>query len=220
MNDDELITAVKESVTGAHLEVPVDRIVNRSRAIRARRRVTGASGALAVAAGAALAVTALLPGGHPAHPQPPAAQPAHAQPPAAQPAHAQLAAWTVVKQADGNIAVTIREWRDPAGLQRTLRADGLPAVVTPPPNPACRVYHTSPRALMRVVTMQTPPWIRGSRVVLVIHPAALPPGLGLSISIPPPGTHPVLPGQMKRVPPGALPLPYGLVQASRQCTGS
>jgi len=35
-----------------------------------------------------------------------------------------LAAWTVLRRADGDIPVTIREWRDPAGLQRTLRADG------------------------------------------------------------------------------------------------
>lgn len=40
------------------------------------------------------------------------------------------AAWTVAKQADGNIHVTIRQLRDPAGLQRTLRADGVPAIVT------------------------------------------------------------------------------------------
>ncbi len=34
------------------------------------------------------------------------------------PVHAQLAAWTVTKQADGTVLVKIREFRDPAGLQR------------------------------------------------------------------------------------------------------
>ena len=55
---------------------------------------------------------------------------------------AQLAAWTVTNQADGGIRVTIRELRDPAGLQRTLRADGVPASVTflGHPNPACHRY--------------------------------------------------------------------------------
>jgi len=40
----------------------------------------------------------------------------------------------------GDIKVTIRELRDPAGLQRTLRADGVPASVTfaGQQNPACQ----------------------------------------------------------------------------------
>jgi hypothetical protein len=44
---------------------------------------------------------------------------------------AALAAWTVTKQADGDVRVTIRELLnpDPAGLQAALRADGVPAAV-------------------------------------------------------------------------------------------
>ena len=61
MNDDELITAVREPFTAVHSATPVEQIVSRSRAIRARRRIPGVAGALAVAAGAALAVTAVLP---------------------------------------------------------------------------------------------------------------------------------------------------------------
>ena len=41
-----------------------------------------------------------------------------------------LGAWTVVKQTDGTVSVTIRGLRDPAGLQRRLREDGIPASVT------------------------------------------------------------------------------------------
>jgi hypothetical protein len=41
----------------------------------------------------------------------------------------QLAAWTVTKQTDGDIHVTIRDLRDAAGLQAALRADGVPAKV-------------------------------------------------------------------------------------------
>jgi hypothetical protein len=63
-----------------------------------------------------------------------------------------VAAWTVARQTNGSIQVTIRELRDPAGLQATLRdpaslqatlrADGVPASVTfsGQPNPACRGY--------------------------------------------------------------------------------
>ncbi len=60
-------------------------------------------------AGAAAAMTTLAPASH---------QPA-----------VQLTAWTVVTQANGNVVVTIRELRNPGGLQHKLRADGIPASV-------------------------------------------------------------------------------------------
>jgi hypothetical protein len=83
----------------------------------------GAAGA-AIAAGLALVVAALVPGS------------------GGSTDAAQLTAWTVTRQADGNIAVTIRQLKDPAGLQATLRADGVPASVTftRQQNPACRPY--------------------------------------------------------------------------------
>ena len=65
MNDDDLITAVRESFTDVHSDTPVERIVTRSRAVRARRRIPGLAAALTVAAVTVLAVTTLLPG-HPA----------------------------------------------------------------------------------------------------------------------------------------------------------
>ena len=60
---------------------------------------------------------------------------------------ARLAAWTVTRQADGDITVTVNELRDPAGLQRTLRADGVPASVTLPANAVkgCRVCSAESR---------------------------------------------------------------------------
>lgn len=61
MNDDDLITAVRDSFTDVHSATPVERIVSRSRAVRARRRIPGLAAALAVTAAAVLAVTALLP---------------------------------------------------------------------------------------------------------------------------------------------------------------
>ena len=49
---------------------------------------------------------------------------------------------TVDRQADRSIRVTIRELRDPAGLQHTFRADGVSASVTftGQRNPACQGY--------------------------------------------------------------------------------
>jgi hypothetical protein len=196
MNDDELITAVKESVTRVHMDIPAVQIVSRSRAIRARRRIPAVAGALAVAAGTALAVTALLPSGH---------QPSH-------PARAQLAAWTVVKQADGGIRVTIHELRDPARLQSTLRADGVPVSVTftGQSNPACRPYGLGGSHLLR--SMVTPLPGHGNLRVLVIRPSAFPAGAGLAIA----AGHP---GQSPRG--GGVELTIGPpVKTSPQCTGS
>jgi hypothetical protein len=192
MNDDELITAVREPFTAVHSATPVEQIVSRSRAIRARRRIPGVAAALAVAAGTALAVTALLPSGHQ-----PAAQPA---------------AWTVAKQADGNIRVTIHELRDPAALQRTLRADGVPASVTftGQSNPACQPYGSGGSHLLESMVTALPG--HGNLRVLVIHPSAFPAGAGLAIA----AGHP---GQSPRG--GGVELTIGPpVKASPQCTGS
>ena len=61
MNDDDLITVVRESFADVHSATPVERIVTRSRAVRVRRRVPALTAALAIAAAGAVAVTSLLP---------------------------------------------------------------------------------------------------------------------------------------------------------------
>ena len=50
MNDQELITAVRQSVHGVRMTVPAEQIVSRSRAIRARGHRRLAAGITAVAA--------------------------------------------------------------------------------------------------------------------------------------------------------------------------
>jgi hypothetical protein len=105
------------------------------------------------------------------------------------PVHAQLAAWTVVKQADGTVLVKIREFRDPAGLQRKLRADGIPASVKFNPanlegkgawaivhfkgNP-CQEYSGGEGQAQNVVTGGSP-----FTVGMFVHPSAIPSGAGL-----------------------------------------
>jgi hypothetical protein len=196
MNDQELITTVRQSVSGVHLRVPAEQIVSRGRAIRARRKIPAVAGALAVAAGAALAVTGTLaPSGQASH------QPT-----------AQLAAWTVTEQANGDIKVTIRELRDPAALQRTLRADGVPASVTfaGQQNPACQGYPaggSQSQRRQRLGSVVTGP--AGGAYVLIIHPSALPSGAGLQIF-----------SSFEDIPASAQGLSVRLVQASPQCTGS
>ena len=187
MNDEELITAVREQRTKVHSATSVEQIISRGRAVRARRRIPGLAGALAVVAGAAVAVTALVPGSHPASRQP----------------GDQLAAWTVVKQADGDIYVTIRQFRDPAGLQSTLRADGVPASVTfaGQQNPACQPY---PGRIGKVISLRS----EGQSALTIINPSALPSGAGLQFAstVQRQGT--------------VVDVQVGPVQASPQCTGS
>ena len=111
--------------------------------------------------------------------------------PASHPAiapRAQLAAWTVARQADGSIQVTIRELRDPAGLQRTLRADGVPASVTftGQQNPACQSYPGGGSQSQRRHLLSSLAGPAGGRDGMVIHPSALPSGAGLQIYNPVP----------------------------------
>jgi hypothetical protein len=214
MNDDNLMTIVRESFTDLHAATPVAQILRRGRAVRARRRIPVLAGALAAVAGAALAMTTLLPGGHQPAPQPGTLPD-------------QLAAWTVTRQADGTIRVTIRELRDPAELQRELRADGVPASVTlaGQQNRACRPYPASPALRKRVLSItvdvipmrhQGPPPSTSPpqpNLVLVFHinPRALPAGTGVQIAT---SFTPVRPGLARAS------LGSGLVYASPRCTGS
>jgi hypothetical protein len=188
MTDEELITTVREQRGKVHMTTPVTQVIGRGHTVRAGRRIRGAAGALAMAAGVAvLTVTALSPDSYQPSPQ--------------------LAAWTVVKQSDGNIDVTIRQLSDPAGLQSTLRGDGLPAVVdfNGQPNPACQLYPPISRALgLRIVQPQRP-GARTGGTVLIIHPSALPSGAGVQI--------------VTAVSPGHIHSNIDLVYASPQCTG-
>jgi len=106
MNDDELITVVREQRAKVPMDTPVEQIISRGRVVRARRRIPRLVAALAVVAGAALTVTTLAPADH------------------------QPGAWAVARQPDGTISVAISEMSDAAGLQRALRADGVPVSVT------------------------------------------------------------------------------------------
>ena len=221
MNDDELITMVRESIADVHTVTPVAQVISRGRAVRARRRIPGVAGTLAVAAGTALAVTTLLPSGHPG---------LAASHPGSPPASARLAAWTVAKQANGDIDVTVNQLKDPAGLQATLRADGLPVTVSfsgPLLNASCRPYRAS-RSTLRTVA-------QFHRDYLAIDPSALPTGTGVAIYDEPgtgldrnpsgttptrgvtPPTHPAIGGPLLTAING--PLAVGLVYSSQQCTG-
>jgi hypothetical protein len=203
MNDTKLADAVKSGLTEAcdtlntvHLAIPASEIMARADKARRRRRVGVLAGVGGLAA-AAVAVSVALPVSHPARVLP-------ADHPASGPA-TQLAAWTVTRQADGNIQVTFREMRDAAGLQRVLRADGVPVSVTfpGPENPACRNWPSPHWRLGQGPVYFGPHNGTPPPYALVIRPAVLPSGVGLALF----GFGGTGPG-------------VNLVRASPRCTGN
>ena len=98
-----------------------------------------------------------------------------------------MTAWTVVKHADGTVYVRINQLRDPAGLQRKLRADGVPASVVfgDPPNvqpEPCQWYHGNHAGLLPKVVPSIAPG--PGHAILAIRPSALPAGAGVQIITP------------------------------------
>jgi len=143
------------------------------------------------------------------------------------------AAWTVVKQANGDIKVTIRQLSDPSGLQSTLRAEGVPATVTSlaQPDPSCRPYPMTQALFKSIYQAQN---AAGSgNTILTIHPFALPSGAGVQIGaatgqqVGDRGLHQAAvnqtihqPVHQAAAPAHNVALRVGLVYASQQCTGS
>jgi hypothetical protein len=228
MNDSDTVDVVRDSLTtakdslvGVHVNTPLDAIVRNGRARRRRHRLTGAVG---VTAGIALAVTALASSGHPA------SQSGHS---ASHPLIARLAAWTVAKQANGDITITIRELSNPSRLQSTLRADGVPANISPSTqfDPSCQPYPMTQALFTSIYHAQN--GVDSGGTVLVIHPSALPNGAGIVIGASldrragDQALRQVAGNQTVHQPvhrvaalAGNSVLRVGLVYASQQCTGS
>jgi hypothetical protein len=213
--DSELLTAVRESFAGTLLQAPLGATVRRGRALRARRRAVGLAGvAVVIAGGAALATALLVPGG-PARPAPSGPRPAAS---GTDHSPARLAAWTVTEGPDHTVTILIRELRDPAGMQRTLRADGVPAHVafqggvlsdTPPLPRQCRNTRLSPEedATLqgKILGNSFMPEVQNG-IALVIHANEIPKGIGLNLTV--------------QTSSNGWGWSLGLIQASPACTGS
>jgi hypothetical protein len=191
MNDQDVITAVRDRFGGVQMSTPLDTVSRRGRALRARRRGSALAAGAAAAGGLALAVTSLLPATSTvtgAHHTPGGRT---ARTPGGSAVSATLDAWTLTRRPDGTIAVTIRNLHDPAGLQRALRTDGVPARVTYPQAhipAACHFYDLGSAAATRALLARTLT-VPGFKLTLaarnanfVIHPAAIPPGAGLLVT--------------------------------------
>jgi hypothetical protein len=103
------------------------------------------------------------------------------------------AAWTVREDADGTVTIDLRQYANPAGLQQTLRADGINAIVRPVPSmsrtigkstltyPACHyaATNTAPPAVQQAVVTFVGQNLPAG---YIIHPDAMPRGSALFLA--------------------------------------
>ena len=126
MNDDDVLTQVREALPAIHMQTPVEQIIARGRS-RQRRRVAMRIAAAASVTGVAatLAVLAALPGNSEAtHTRTTAAH-------GAQQLNIRTVAYTVTSNADGTVTVWTKQayFDDPTGLQAALRNAGFPVLI-------------------------------------------------------------------------------------------
>ena len=197
MNDDEVLAAVRDSFSGVRMRAPLEQAVRRGQVLRARRRGGRAAALTGTAALAGAAAVTALNLGAPA-------------------GTATLAAWTVTAGPGHTVHVTIRQLSDPAGLQRELRAYGVPARVAfahdtsdSPPLPAgCR-----PPAIPVQENIQLQSKIVDfsgetlNGIFFTVHPQAIPHGIGIYLAVMPQSGN------------GSYGTGLDLVQATKACTG-
>jgi hypothetical protein len=168
MDDNDLLDAVREDFAGVRMNTAAETILTDGSSLRRRRnrrRVYGA-GVTALAAVAAISGVTLAAGTS-------GASGAH---------DAQLTAWTVQKEADGTIDVTIRDLLNLTGLQQRLTADGAPAeVVSDAHYPAACVDRQAMKADMASVIRNGPTVPNG--YAFVINPAGIPSGSKLLLDV-------------------------------------
>jgi hypothetical protein len=103
-----------------------------------------------------------------------------------------LAAWTVSEKRPGLVVVKVFQLKDPAGLQRELRGDGVPAFVrfNNENPPECLYYPMSLPTQFEKLSRRIFPQPSNAQVfdnvALIINTAAIPHGVGLWIEFSPP----------------------------------
>jgi hypothetical protein len=168
MDDNDMLAAVREDFAGVRMHAQAEAILADGGSLRRRRhrrRAYGA-GATALAAVAAISAGVLIPGSSGAGGT----------------SHTQLTAWTVQKQPNGTVDVTIHDLLNLAGLQQKLNADGVPAEVSTDAHyPASCVNFAAMTEDMASVLTLGPGAPDG--YAFVIHPAAIPSGSKLLLDV-------------------------------------
>jgi hypothetical protein len=125
MNDNELITLVRESVAGVHSTTPVAQIISRGRAVRTRRRLGGSAGlaVAGVAVGSALVVglTGVL--GASPHQSTGATRATQST------GTIRTVGFILTANTNGTLTLTMSQMLDPAALQQALAQHGIAALV-------------------------------------------------------------------------------------------
>jgi hypothetical protein len=175
MNDDEVITAVREQRDKVHSRTSVDQVISRGRTVRARRRIPGAVSGLAAVTAAAVVLGLGLSGAFSS---------------ARGTGTIRTAAFTLVDHANGTATLTInlRVLLDSRVLQRDLRQDGIPALVT---SGSFCSSHPAPAGFSQAVSFS--PYLRhlgpgkhqlpAQFFTITFHPAAMPAGTELSFGV-------------------------------------
>jgi hypothetical protein len=102
-------------------------------------------------------------------------------------------AWTVREDADGTVTIYLQQYANPAGLQQTLQADGVSAIVRAIPYvrrtvgnqtlpfPTCNyvMNDMAPLSVQRAVTTLLAPTLPAR---FIIHPGAMPQGSALFLA--------------------------------------
>jgi hypothetical protein len=169
MNDDQLLTVMRGSLTGVkdslvdvHLDRPVAAITGRARARRLRRGVCGVAAAVALGAGLSLALIA--------------------GPESAPSLHVTMDAWSVSKTPAGQVELTLRELKNQALLEKALADAGVPAIVRF--GEFCEAADQPDNLTGSVRDPFGPPqgW-RGILLAITINPAAIAPGTEVDMGV-------------------------------------
>lgn len=160
MNDDEVITAVREQRDKLHSHTSVDQIISRGRTVRARRRIPGAVTGLAVVAAAGTALALSLTG-------------VLGAAPARSTGTIRTTAFTLVKNANGTATLTMnpKVLLEPGTLQSDLARDGIRAMVTV--GRFCS-SDPAPAGWRQIMSFPGSPADPGPVQAVVINPAAMP----------------------------------------------
>jgi hypothetical protein len=197
MNDQELITAVRQSVHGVRMNVPAEQIISRSRAIRAsgHRRLAAcitavaAAGSVVLGLGLSGALGAAPPGG---------TGTIRGTGTISRTGTIRTAAFTLARNANGTdtLTLTMSQMLDPAVLQQALAHDGIRALVKTgiycssspaAPDPASigvlsvRLPVKPPHRMVPAPSGPAPSELKqiAARTATVINPAVMPSGTEL-----------------------------------------
>jgi hypothetical protein len=197
MNDQELITAVRQSVQGVRMNVPAEQIVSRSRAIRTRghRRLAAC---ITAAAAAGSVVLGLGLSGAPGAAPNAGTGTIRTAAPTRSTGTIRTAAFTLTRNANGTgtLTLTMNQMLDPAVLQQALAHDGIRALVKtgiycwsspPAPDPASigvlsvQLPVKPPHKMVPAPSGPAPSELKqiAARTATVINPAAMPAGTEL-----------------------------------------